>query len=222
MLDDDDYTIVRTYQDEYRGLVNYYTLAYNLARLNKLKWITEQALTKTIARKHKTSVREVYAKYAAETTVNERTYKILKVTREREGKEPLVAMWGGIPLRWDPKATLVDRERRIWNTRTELIQRLLADQCEYCRSTEDIEVHHLHRVIADKEKGKVPVWLQIMRARRRKTMVLCHECHVDITLGRPMRNPPSGEGFMWTGKIKTTLKASLTKGNYAILESRMR
>jgi hypothetical protein len=205
-LEDDDYTIVATFQSEYRGLVNYYALAYNLCRLSKLKWVMEQALTKTLARKHQTSVKKIYDKHSAKTTTNGRAYKALKVVREREGKDPLVALWGGIPLRWNPKATLVDRERRIWNTRTELIQRLLADECEYCGSTEDMEVHHLRRVVSNKEKGTVPYWLQIMRARRRKTMVLCHECHVDITFGRPMRNAPSGHGFMWTGKRASTLR----------------
>jgi hypothetical protein len=208
-LEDDDFTIVATFQSEYRGLVNYYALAYNLCQLKRLKWVMEQALTKTLARKHQTSVKKVYTKYAAQTTTNGRTYKVLKVVREREGKAPLVAIWGGIPLRWNPKATLVDRERRIWNTRTELIQRLLVDECEYCGNTEDMEVHHLRRVVANKETGTVPHWLQLMRARRRKTMVLCHECHVDITFGRPMRNAPSGRGFMWTGKMTSTLRKGM-------------
>jgi len=208
-LEDDDLPIVATFQSEYRGLVNYYALAYNLCRLKKLKWVMEQALTKTLAHKHQTSVKKVYTKYTAQTTTNGRPYKVLKVVREREGKEPLVAMWGGIPLQWNPQATLVDRERRIWNTRTELIQQLLADECEYCGSTEGLEVHHLHRVVSNKEKGTVPIWLQLMRARRRKTMVLCHDCHGDITFGRPMSNTPSGRGFMWTGKMTSTLRKGM-------------
>jgi hypothetical protein len=58
-LEDDDFTIVATYQSEYRGLVNYYALAYDLGRLGKLRWVMEQALTKTLARKHKTSVKRI-------------------------------------------------------------------------------------------------------------------------------------------------------------------
>jgi hypothetical protein len=170
-----------------------------------------QALTMTLARKHKTSVKKVIAKYEAETTTNGRPYKVLKVVREREGKAPLVAMWGGIPLRWNPKAMLVDKERRVWNTRSELLQRLLADECEYCGNTDGIEVHHLRRVVSKKEKGRIPNWLKIMRARRRKTMALCPECHEDVTFGRPMRNTPSGRGFMWTGKITSSLRKVITR-----------
>jgi len=203
-LADDDFTIVATFQSEYRGLINYYVLAYDLCKLDKLKWVMEQALTKTLARKHQTSVKRIYAKYAERRETDGR--RILVVRKPRDGKAPLVATWGGIPLQWNPKAIIVDRERRIWNNKTELLQRLMANECEYCGSTEDIEVHHIRRVISDKEKGRVPTWLKIMRARRRKTMVLCHDCHTDITFGRPMRNVPSGYGFMWTGRINSTLR----------------
>ena len=205
-LEDDDFTILTDFQSEYRGLVNYYALAYNLRKLSKLKWVMEQALTKTLACKHKTTVRGIYAKYVARKTTNGTTYKVLRVERKRDGKASLVAIWGGIPLRWNPNAMLADKERRTWTTKSELIARLLANECEYCGSTEDIEVHHIKRVVADKEKGRVPEWLKVMRARRRKTMVLCRECHVDVTFGRPMRNTPSGKGFMWTGKMQSSLR----------------
>jgi group II intron reverse transcriptase/maturase len=218
-LEDSDFTIINTYQNTYRGLVNYYTFACNLGKLAKLKWIMEQAMTKTIARKHKTSVKKVYKKYRTKVTINGREYVALQVIVPREGKNPLVATWGGIPLRWNPKASIADKVHTIWNGRTELLQRLLAGECEFCGATAEIEVHHVRRVIPEKESSRtVPVWLQIMRARRRKTMVLCRTCHRDVTYGRTMRNRPSGVGFMWTGKISSSSR----KNESAILESRMR
>lgn len=117
-----------------------------------------------------------------------------------------MAVWGGIPLKWNPKANIVDREQKIWSTKTELLQRLKADECEYCGSTENVEVHHIRRVVSDKEKGRIPEWLKLMRARKRKTLVLCHDCHMDVTYGRPMRNAPSERGCMWTGKITSNLR----------------
>ena len=203
-VNDSDFSIVASYQSEFRGIVNYYALAYNLSRLNKLRWIMEQALTKTLARKHKTSVKRIYEKHAERRKTDGR--KTLVVRVPRDGKEPLVAVWGGIPLTWNLNANIVDREQRVWNTRTELLQRLLANECEYCGSTVNIEVHHIRRVISNKEKDRVPQWLQLMRARRRKTMVLCHDCHRDVTYGRPMRNAPSERGFMWTGKRTSSLR----------------
>jgi hypothetical protein len=192
LLNESDYTIVATYQLEYRGLVNYYRMAYNLHTLQKLKWIMETSLTKTLAHKHKTSVRKVHKKYQAELDVNGKKYKGLQVMVPREGKKPLVATWGGIPLTWDVTASIEDEIERYHWKRSELEQRLLAQVCEQCgatRMTAKIEVHHI-RALKDLEQydgREKPQWVQIMAARRRKTLVLCHTCHVDIQHGRPPR-----------------------------------
>ena len=106
LLNERDFTILATYQLEYRGLVNYYRMAYNLHTLQKLKWVMEQSLTKTLAHKHKISVRQVYKKYKADIDIAGKTYKGLQVIIPREGKKPLVATWGGIPLNWDVSAPI--------------------------------------------------------------------------------------------------------------------
>jgi len=144
LLHESDYTIIATYQLEYRGIVNYYRLAYNLHTLQYLKWIMQQSLTKTLAAKHRISVQAVYDKYQREMVVNGRTYKVLQATAPREGKEPLIATWGGIPLEWDIKATIDERIHWHWNSRSELEKRLLAQVCEACGAThmtDQIEVH---------------------------------------------------------------------------------
>jgi group II intron reverse transcriptase/maturase len=197
LLNESDYTIIATYQLEYRGIVNYYRLAYNLHILQYLKWVMEVSLTKTLAAKHHISVKAVYDKYQATLTVNGKTYKGLQVTVEREGKKPLVATWGGIPLTWDSKATIEDKPHQIpWNNRTELEKRLLAQVCEICganRMTENIEVHHI-RALKDlnRYEGRdKPRWVKILAARRRKTLVLCQTCHRDLHAGRPLKHKVS-------------------------------
>ena len=95
--------------------------------------------------------------------------------------------FGGIPLKRDRQAILVDQQptRRRFE-RNELIKRLLEQQCELCGSTEDTNVHHI-RALRDlnvKGQGKKRPWVQIMASRRRKTLVVCHSCHVDIHHGR--------------------------------------
>src|SRR5258707_2894493 len=67
---DSDFTIMGLYQLEYRGIVEYYRLAYNLHRLDYLRWIMEVSLTKTLAHKHKTSVQKMCDKYKAEWEEN--------------------------------------------------------------------------------------------------------------------------------------------------------
>jgi hypothetical protein len=73
--------------------------------------------------------------------------KCLKVTVERaEGKKPLVAYFGGIPLRRRKEAVLYDHVPRMFDgTRSELVNRLLADTCELCGSKENSEVHHIRK-----------------------------------------------------------------------------
>lgn len=194
LLEESDFTIIATYQAEYRGIVEYYRLAYNLHSLNTLQWVMDQSLTMTLAGKLRTSVAKIVDKYQASFLVDGKTYKGLQVIRKREGKPPVVARWGGIPLSWDIKASLKDQPLRIWGDRSELEKRLLAQRCEYCGATSDtepIEVHHI-RALKDLNRypgREKPEWVKRMAYRRRKTMVLCRTCHQDVTFGRPMRRP---------------------------------
>jgi len=183
------YSIVAQYQSEYRGIVEYYQLANDIYKLNRLKWIMETSLTKTLAAKLKLSVPQVYKKFQTIHMVDGRPYKGLQVVVPREGKKPLIAKWGGIPLKRKPEAVLNDQPRIILITRSELEKRLLADTCELCGSHEQITVHHV-RALKDLEKpGRrtKPNWMKVMSARRRKTLVVCWPCHRDIHAGRPLK-----------------------------------
>ena len=186
LLHDDDFSIVQTYQQEYRGLVQYYILAQNLSWFSKVYWYMETSLLKTLAFKHKSSINKMLAKYKTTTTsTNGRTVPCLQVVVPREDKPPLVATWGGISLSYKKKAVIEDAPYQVYGGRTELIKRLLANKCELCGSEENIEVHHI-RKLADlnKHNGKlVPKWKEIMSARGRKTLVTCRDCHHAIHNG---------------------------------------
>jgi len=129
-----------------------------------------------------------WRKYKASfQAANGTTYKCLEIQVPREGKKSLVARFGGIPLRRQPMAALIDQSPNVARPeRNELIKRLLAEKCELCGSREHVEVHHI-RKLADLEKGgrERPRWAKIMAARRRKTLVVCHNCHQAIHAGRP-------------------------------------
>ncbi|HEL2404500.1 reverse transcriptase domain-containing protein [Streptococcus suis] len=186
LLHDDDFSIVQTYQQEYRGLVQYYILAQNLSWFSKVYWYMETSLLKTLAFKHKSSINKMLAKYKTTTTsTNGRTVPCLQVVVPREDKPPLVATWGGISLSYKKKAVIEDAPYQVYGGRTELIKRLLANKCELCGSEENIEVHHI-RKLADlnKHNGKlVPKWKEIMSAGCRKTLVTCRDCHHAIHNG---------------------------------------
>jgi len=183
------YSIVAQFQAEYRGLVEYYQLADNLHRMTHLKWVMEVALTKTLARKFQITVPQVYKRYQATLRTGKQSYKGLQVIVPREGKNPLVATWGGIPLKKRPLAPLHDQPRHVWNSRTELEQRLLADTCELCGSHDRITVHHIRALKDLDQYGRraKPRWAKIMAARRRKTLIVCWPCHMSIQYGKPLK-----------------------------------
>jgi len=187
-----DFDIVTTYQSEYRGVVQYYLLAINVSWLGKLRWIMETSLLKTLAAKHQSSVARMSAKYAAKMMTPYGPRKCFEVIVTREGKKELRTHFGGIPLRRRNKAFIQDLDMtRHKPHQTELIKRLLADECEICKRTKDvtrIEVHHVRKLADLNVKGRreKPLWMQIMATRRRKTLVVCLECHDDIHAGRPL------------------------------------
>jgi group II intron reverse transcriptase/maturase len=188
---DSAFSIVAQYQQEFRGVVEYYRLAHNLStRLSRLKWVMELSLVKTLARKRGISVSKVYSRYGTTIHNEQGTYKVLRVTVEREGEKPLVATWGGIPLTWRKDATLDDNPRNVWNAGTELLDRLLADACELCGSREYVQVHHVRGLkdLRRKGRGEKPEWVKAMASRQRKTLVVCRKCHQDIHAGRHTAN----------------------------------
>ena len=193
LLADNDYSIVQRYQAEYRGIVNYYLPALNVFWLHKLKWVMETSLLKTLAKKHKTTETKVAKELKVTISTPYGPMKCLEVQVMREGnKPPLVARFGGIPLRHQAIEPLDDRDpnKTIRFGRSEIIQRLLAEKCELCGSTDDIEVHHIRKLTDLQVKGRKDksLWVQNMAARRRKTLIVCRKCHMAIHAGKPINH----------------------------------
>jgi hypothetical protein len=151
----------------------------------------ETSLTKTLASKHKITVPKVYERYGTKLMVNGKEYTGLQVVvpKPDKSKKPLVATWGGISLKWDIRATLDEQPPKLHNKgRTELVQRLLADFCELCGSSEDVEVHHVQamRKLHEYPGRPKPEWVKRMIALRRKTLLLCKSCHTAVEHGLPI------------------------------------
>ncbi len=188
---DTDFDIVKQYQWHYAGLVNYYVLAQNVGVLARVRWVMESSLLRTLANKHKISVGKVWRKHRSKVMTPHGPRRCVMATYPREGKEPLIARFGGLPLRRQQKAILKDQVPIRRPRRTEILKRLLAEMCEVCGADEQVEVHHVRKLADLKRKGKkeLPDWAKIMIYRRRKTLVLCHECHWSIHTGRPLPQP---------------------------------
>ncbi len=186
LVNEDDHTIVATYGAEYRGLVQYYLLAGDVWRLSRLRWVMVTSMLKTLACKHRSSVSKMAAKYAAKVETPYGPRKCFQARVEREGRPALVAQFGGIPLRRNKNAVLVDRvpTPAIPARRKQLINRLLVGRCEMCGQTDGTQVHHVRR-LADLNRSGTPhpAWAQQMAKRRRKTLVVCKPCHEQVHNG---------------------------------------
>ncbi len=186
---DDDFSIIAIYGSVYRGYVQYYKHAANLGWFGHLHWAMYWSLLRTLAAIHKTTATAMRRKYAAAHLTREGIVKrVLKATKPRPNGGPeYVAVFGDVSLRTDPFAPISDGplQRHHVDPRNELIARLLANACEICGSDDRVNVHHIRKLKDLRMRGRrvPPVWKQIMASRRRKTLVVCHPCHVALHRG---------------------------------------
>lgn len=187
----DDHAIISTYGAEYRGLVQYYLLAGDVWRLNRVDWVMSTSMLKTLAGKHRSTVTKMAARYKTtiDTPYGPRT--CFQACVQRDGRKPLVARYGGIPLRRQKNAVLTDRQPAPATVRPkELISRLRARRCELCEMRADVQVHHVRKLADLTTPGRPqPAWAALMAKRRRKTLVVCPPCHNTIHARQPTATP---------------------------------
>jgi len=181
-----DHTIVATYGAVYRGIVQYYLLAGDVFRLHRLRWVMETSMLKTLAGKHRSSMSKMAAKHKVKIQTPHGLRTCFEARLERDGRQPLVARFGDITLHRKKTATVIDRQPiRVDYPRKELITRLLADICEICRQNGEVQVHHVRKLADLPVPGPLqPQWAKAMANRRRKTLVVCANCH-DLIHGKP-------------------------------------
>lgn len=177
--------ILKTYNSEVRGFLNYYILADNFSNVgNRVLWLTTNSFLKTIATKLRSTVGKVSRKLKRgpnrfviplkdKVGQTVREYELLSSTRQFDRTYPQRTK-----MAVDQKATPYKK----YKGRNELTRRMLANQCEWCGSLEgSMEVHHVRKL--GNLKGKES-WERQMIQRQRKTMVLCRKCHKELHAGR--------------------------------------
>ena len=173
----DDLEILNQYNAEIRGVYNYYRIAHNATVLNNFLYVMKYSMYKTFAGKYRTSMRKIIQKY----TKN----RDFVITYQGKSGEKSVAFYNQ-GMRRDTHVSATDpdiigraRENRNY---TSLVQRLRGCQCEWCGATDvEIEIHHVKKL---KDLSGRAEWERHMITRRRKTMALCHNCHVKLHAGK--------------------------------------
>lgn len=188
LVDEHDLQIVQTVQSEYKGLVEYYRMAHNLHALSKVGWAAQATVLKTLAWKHKTSVRKIARKYGNTKELNGVRYKTIEVSVEREGKKPITAAYGAVSLARNPRpVSLPDyKPKPFGKSRNEIIDRLKAKKCEMCGKDGEVVAHHVRKLKDVNRPGrkKKPLWVHRMAAINRKTLMCCRDCHNAIHTGK--------------------------------------
>jgi RNA-directed DNA polymerase len=173
-----DVEILLTYNAEMRGLANYYALAVGYkTSLGKLICLAQMSFFATLADKHKTTIAKIARQmkmpgnsgYMLRVNINgiQKSYKLFKL---KDHIPPIIRL-KDIDTPWGTA--------QYTARRTEIIQRVSANCCEYCGKIGGyMEVHHV-RGMKD-VWNKKQLWQQIMSAMQRKTMVLCVDCHKEL------------------------------------------
>ncbi len=177
LVHNDDLEIIRTYNEEIEGYYNYYRLASNVHVLQSFRQTMKYSMIKTYANKYKSTVSKIISKHKINGKFGVR-YDTKEGPRIAYFTEQLMEKNDAIK---QPTVDLVENTL-IFSGRTSLIDRLLAEKCEWCGATgTPLEMHHIHKL--KDLKGK-KMWEQRMIARRRKTMALCVSCHHDLHNGK--------------------------------------
>src|SRR5262249_13032198 len=109
--------------------------------------------------------------------------------RERPGRKPLAARFGGIPLKRHAKAVITDRQPAPPPRLREIITRLLHGECEWCGRRARVETHQVRKLADLAQAGREqPAWAALMTRMRRKTLIVCPPCHQAIHHGKPAAN----------------------------------
>ena len=114
-------------------------------------------MLKTLAAKHSCTVTKMARKYRTRVATDDGPRVCFQVTVPRDGREPLVSRFGGIPLRRQRAAIISDRKPpRATTQGNELICRLLAGRCELCASRTGLQVHHVRKTRRSRQARAPP------------------------------------------------------------------
>ena len=90
LMNEEDHAIINCFGAEYRGIVQYYLLAGDVYRLDRLHWVMQTSLLKTLAGKYGSTVTTMARRYKATIETPHGPHKCLQARAERsQGRKPL-------------------------------------------------------------------------------------------------------------------------------------
>lgn len=169
-----DLEIVSVYNAELRGICNYYGMASNFCKLHYLAYLMEYSCLKTLASKHKTSLSKTIDKFNDGTGEWGIPYETKQGNKRRYFANYADCKGKG------PATDYISNAAVVYGYAVNTLEnRLKAKVCELCGTTESdhYEVHHINKLKNLRGKER---WEIAMIAKRRKTLVVCRDCHRSI------------------------------------------
>ena len=165
------------YSAVWRGLVNYYRFADNIASMNRLQYILKYSAAKTLALKHRSSLRKVFLRHGNSLHVKRRTLKEKLISTQFFHIED----WSRKPNAFSVSELTTPDEvlQRHLQLRT---RSKLGEDCVICGNDELIHMHHVRsiRKIGEKVEG----FTRLLAKINRKQIPVCIRCHQKIHNGR--------------------------------------
>lgn len=171
LVNQSDIEILARYNAEVRGLYNYYSIANDSFKIGRFANVMKYSMYKTFACKYKTNVHEIKRRYCRNElfTVAYETRQGMKTTTfYRDGYKRKECA-----TKFDNVSELPQFSKYA-KTNT-LKQRVERHTCELCQK--DCRNLVIHQVKKLKDLKGNTEWVLLMRKRRRKTLVVCPECH---------------------------------------------
>ena len=189
LINFDEIEIIKQYNAELRGLIQYYQYAVNCKDIiGKVQWIWQYSLLKTLASKHKCSVAQIFKTGIIKTKKHSKVGKIWYYTIGNTGQEIEIFNIKDIEYKniFELDTTRCNDNCNIKtiNIRSSALKKLIAENCEVCgKSSDDVSIvlHHWNPIRNIPETDTF--WNKVKKMRQRKTIAVCHECHMRIHHG---------------------------------------
>ncbi|MDR3288468.1 MAG: group II intron reverse transcriptase/maturase [Peptococcaceae bacterium] len=165
--------IVMQYNAQIRGIYNYYRLASNVSVLSKFRYVMEYSMYKTLAGKYQITMTKAKLKYTKGGAFS--------VPYQNKSGEKTVTFYDeGFRRVKFAMGSFVDQtpEYAKLNKPGELFFRYKAGKCELCGiKSKDVTVHQVGtlKVLTGQTE-----WERVMLKKRRKTLIVCRDCHANI------------------------------------------
>ena len=164
LINKPDEEVVKTYNSEIRGILNFYGLSDNYYNLSYFVYLMEMSCLKTLAAKHKSSTKKIRRMYQ-----DGHSWSV--PYGDKSKRVGIISFKDFTPKLYSDEI----REYRFHSHKSMLWKRIQRGVCELCHTKSERKpvVHAVRRL---KDLGEQP-WELKMKEMRRKTLVVCPACH---------------------------------------------